>query len=273
MRMLQRWGVPEASLNRRKHKSAGRSASAALGISGSGLRSPFDAIPQSPDERRYNAYLAGTSPEELAARENVRLVTIQRSIDAMAARRQRFSEDALQTTMREMAMSQLPAVAQAIKLGLEAVIELKQTEVDASGQSSTLYIQKPDHATHWKAIQALESLIEVIQPRTPQVQVNANSSTNIQQNTLHAVGVNGQPLSSESIIRQIRHERGLALPLEDAAAANPDEEASMNADVDMELAQELAEEDAEEEENGEGEDTDEDESGESGESGEASPAP
>jgi hypothetical protein len=200
----------------------------------------------SPDARRYHLFRSGVSPEEQAARENIRLATITASIERQQLLSQQFSLDSMQQAAREMLMDQFPNMASALREASEAVQELKKEELQEDGQMTTTSYFVPDHSTRLKAIKAFESLLSCIQPKTPMVAVDARSQTQIN-NPAPAAG-SGGPLSTESIIRQIRAERGLALPSETGTVETVPSVMPGNAaapefvEKDIELEAELAEE-------------------------------
>lgn len=230
--------MPASTQQSRRRKLANRRQSAATGA---------QPEPTPQDRRRWEDLREGISPEELAARENVRLPTILKSRDTMRNYLARYSAQSAETEVRRVVIDSLPAAANYLAEALTATMPvtkmvLKQRRnydtgmlEDYMDEETTLI---PDHATRGKAHEQLTKSLAAIQPKTPMVQVDARSQTNIQNGQSGLGG--GQALSFESITRQIRAERGLSLGPGESAA--PQQAISAPVEVDYELAEEIAEE-------------------------------
>lgn len=228
--------MPAATQSRRHQRPASRRQAAAPQLD-----------PQPIDRRRWEDLQLGISPEELAARENVRLPTILKSRDTMRSYLARYSQTAADTEVRRLFVQALPDAARVFAEGMAATTTITRQVVRERHNPRTDEMEEyvdtetdvvPDHAMRAKFLTELTKLNQSIQPKTPLVSVDARSQTN----NLHQLGapVSGGALSFESITRQIRAERGLSLgagePLPAAAAAT-----LAPIEVDYELVEELAE--------------------------------
>src|ERR1700690_397926 len=70
---------------------------------------PFrPAVLTDTDQRRWFDFRAGTSAEEIAARENVKLDTVMASLARMRAHQERHSQSATETAFRQLFLERLP---------------------------------------------------------------------------------------------------------------------------------------------------------------------
>jgi hypothetical protein len=204
-------------------------------------RSPITQL----DRSRYFDNLAGISAEELASRENVKLSTITRSLEKMRAHAQRHSQSSAIMATTELYMDKLDKVSQVIDEGLNASVvvtrQVIKTRWNPELGADEQYMAEehdilPDHATRIKTMDYLSKLQERVQPKQPLVAVDARTQI---QNNAGQLGPGGTTvLSSEAIIRHIRSERGL---LGDGSPQALPDILQPQAEVDVELARELAE--------------------------------
>ncbi len=196
--------------------------------------SSTSATPTATDMRRYMDWRAGISVAELAARENVRLGTIEASIQRTRSFAAENSSEMTEIAVRRVAREVLPEAKQVIEGAMSATRYVPfTTGYDDEGNPLTEYRETVDHQTRLEAVDRVRALFTAAQPKTPMVAVN-NSNTVNMQNNLHALGAAGQ-LSAEAVIRQIRAERGLALPSE----TSPEQAAAALVEHDMELKGDL----------------------------------
>lgn len=209
------------------------------------------------DRTRYFDYRAGISPAELAARENVQLDTIEKSITKMRSHLAAHSQESVELATREIYLNRLPDANLVFQEALTATI--KQTRIEQQERWNTITEQYDtvdvtvetdvaDHATRLKATETLKSLLASTIPKTPMVAVDARSQTVNMPGGAGGAGLAaGQQqgllgsgaLSAEAIIRQIRASRGeLTAGMPDAPALTA---APPPVEVDYELQAELAE--------------------------------
>lgn len=201
---------------------------------------PTSTAPSPLDRSRWMDHRSGLSIEELAARENVKISTIQSSLDKMKLHAARTSQESVDMATRELYLDQLPSAIHVFEDALKATtMQTKTIENPDTEETEIVYVEVPDHAIRLKAIESLQKLLAGVTPKTPMVQVDARTQINNPGQPQHV----GQ-LSSESIIRQIRAERGLSLT---AGDIKPKVLEETPAEIDFELQHEL-EEDAEDEE-------------------------
>lgn len=200
------------------------------------------------DRRRYLDFRAGISVAELASRENARVDTIQRSIDKVISEHAQFSQEQAEVAARQLFLQTAPKVAEALTGALAATTTRTKTEMVLVRDRHTgteewvereVEVEQPDHKTRLSAVDTWKSLPVAVTPHQPMVQVDARTQT------INGAAVPSQhalpagPLSSESIIRAIRAERGLAgadqPALTDGSAAAP------AIDHDYELVAEMEE--------------------------------
>jgi hypothetical protein len=184
------------------------------------------------DAQRYAAFRAGVSEEELASRENVLVSTIKRSIEKMEVERETYSHEQVELTNRRTLIRAAEARETSL---LQMLVATREKLIHEEGDPSRpKYVEMPDHDIQLKAMAALDKLIESIQTAAPLVSVSQQN--NLQQNFNPGVG----GLSTESIIRRVREERGLAIPAEIIQTADG-EEVPLPDTIDFELQEELAE--------------------------------
>lgn len=209
------------------------------------------AVSPSPvDRRRWEDLSSGISPEELAARENVRLPTILKSRDTMRTYLARYSQAATETEVRRLFVEALPDAARVFSEGMQATETIHKQVVRERMNARTGEIEEyvdeevtivPDHATRAKFLSELTKLNQSIQPKSPLLAIDARSQTN-NLNQLGAGAATAGALSFESITRQIRAERGLSLGPGDPSPTISSPATLAPIEVDYELQEELAEE-------------------------------
>lgn len=207
------------------------------------------------DQTRWFDFRAGISLAELATRENVRVVTIERSIERMRAHVARFSAESAELATRQLFLQRLPDANQVFVDALAATRTTIRKESVLRNDPDTglpawiedeIEVVTPDHKTRLSAVDALQRLLASTQPKQPMVSVDARSQTNYGlpgsgNNQQHALGA-GQPagaLSAESIIRQIRIDRGLSVT--GASLLTPGDMPTVSADQDFEGMKEFIE--------------------------------
>lgn len=193
------------------------------------------------DAQRYHAFRAGISIEELAARENVKLSTIRKSIEAMHIEEVRYSEDAVNLAARRSIIQATPYAHAALIEALTATREqVRHMGLDENGEERTERVQVADNAVRMLAYTKLTDLIESIKVAAPQAVFN---NLNQQQGVIASTP--GAP-SLEGIIRQIRQAKGLTAAEEVVEVIEAD--SPLPDSVDFELQADLDEvEDGEEE--------------------------
>lgn len=212
------------------------------------LRSPITEL----DRDRYFDFLAGVSAEELAARENVRLPTIERSLDKMRSHTQVHSQQSAELAVREVVISQLAGASAAFTEALTATIPvtkmvMKRRWDDRTGEEVEYMDEEvtlvPDHATRMKAVDSLQKLLVGIQPKTPLI--DARSQNIFQPGTggqaALPAGSPANSLSQEAVVRAIRSARGLSLGDGQSDSPISPQPVTAGVEVDMELAAEMAE--------------------------------
>lgn len=196
--------------------------------------------PTPSDVRRYFDWRTGISPAEIAARENVRVSTIETSIERMRNYAAANSAEMAELAIRQVTLATLPGAALVIEGAMTAVHKVPHTVgYDSEGNAQIEYVETADHVTRLEAVDRIQKLFSASQPKTPLVAVS--TTVNTQHNQLMAGGGHaGAPaqLSSESFIRQIRAERGLALPSE---TSSPAQTTAVLVEQDHELLAELEE--------------------------------
>ena len=205
--------------------------------------------PTTVDMRRYMDWRAGISALEISARENVRVATIEASIERMRNFAAANTAEMAELSIRAVVRERLPDAAIVIQAAMGATTsEAVVVGHDEDGNPQLEYIEKPDHKIRLEAVDKVRALFSASQPKTPLVAVNNSNTVNTQNNAAGMLGtgssatlIPGMPaqLSSEAIIRQIRAERGLALPSE----TTPDAPPPVLVERDMELDADLDDED------------------------------
>lgn len=199
------------------------------------------------DRHRYNLFREGVSLAEIATRDRVTLAQVERSILRCREERQQYSQEAVEVAVRRTVLEKLPESARAISGALQAtrhqlvtvVVTDPETEKPVEMQES---VEVPDHKTRLSGHSALIELITSIKANVPlsQVNVDARSLTN---NNLGLPAQSSGPSSAEAVIREIRAARGLALT--DGATVEGNVNPIALQEVDVELAEEMADEDEE----------------------------
>ena len=191
------------------------------------------------DRTRYLRWRNGLSPEEQAARESKRVDTIQQSIERVRIHNEKFSAESAEVAVREMSMGLIDEVTATMREGLQAMTMRKEMVIgeDGTAKEEMRYVQ--DMVVRLKTQAAIREWLQSVQPRQPAFQLNQ------QFNNGQAPALHGGTLSTESIIREIRQQRGLAI----TAGDEPQADAIIPTEVDMELEDDIEEaedEDAEE---------------------------
>jgi hypothetical protein len=139
------------------------------------------------------------STQELAARENVKLSTIDKSIEKMKLHSARNSQESVELATRSLYLDNLPSAARVFEEGLHAMTTESRTIKNPDTQEIEIVLDLvPDHAMRLKTIESLQKLLASVQPRTPLIDART------QINNPQLASSSGGALSSESIIRQIR---------------------------------------------------------------------
>lgn len=199
------------------------------------------------DMSRWFDFRAGTSAEEIAARENVKLETVMASLSRMRAHQERNSQASAETAVREMFLERLPQASGVFIEAMNATTTQTRTEVVHEFNEETqrnewvdkeVTEQVPDHQLRLKAVDSLKALLQSVQPKTPMVQVDARSQTNFNNGLLGAGAASPESqqraISFESIMRQRRLEMGLSdiKELTDGGDAAATESAERDMDKD-----------------------------------------
>lgn len=189
------------------------------------------------DATRYAHLRSGMTEAEIAARENVSLATVTRSIERMKMQRELYSKESVETATRQSVLSTIPTATNSLLAALTATRDKILAGMDDDGNETVEVIQEADHALRLKAIDTLTKLIESTKESSPMISANFNNQ-NLQQNAI-GVGANGQPIPSfESIVRTRRQELGLGLPEDEIKEATVE---ILPDSIDFELAADLAE--------------------------------
>lgn len=183
--------------------------------------SPASRDPAPVDHRRYLDFRAGVPAAELATRENVRLPTIEASIQRVISHNAQFSQEQAEIAARQLFLQAAPTVAQALTSALTATKTRTRKELvlrrdPMTGTEDWIEteneIVEPDHKTQLSAVDTWKSLPGAASPRQPGVMVDARTQVNNgggQVATSALAASSGGVLSAESLIRQIRQQRGL----------------------------------------------------------------
>lgn len=212
----------------------------------------------SADRHRYNLFRDGVSTAEIATRDRVGVAQVEKSILRCREERQRYSQEAIEVAVRRTVLERLPQSSEAISGALTATrkeriaVIVTDPETNQPVQMENT-VDVPDHKTRLSGHSALIELISSIRANVPMVNVDARSQTN---NVLGIPAHTAGPSSAEAVIREIRAARGLALT--DGAVVEGTANPVAMAEIDIELAEELEddEEGDEDEEDLEPEDDD-----------------
>lgn len=189
------------------------------------------------DQRRYFlAIREGIGVPEIAVRENATVAAVQASIDRVKLERAQFSQESLEHIYRRGAIDAHSAVQSAILQALGAVhTQIKEVGKDADGNPVTEIFTFPDHKTRLSAIGRLKDLVASLQAQAPLLSLTQNTLN--QQNLQLAPG----QVSIESIIREVRLEKGLTQPIETIRMLDAETGEEVLPDrIDFELERELA---------------------------------
>jgi hypothetical protein len=174
---------------------------------------------------------------------------VEKSILRCREERQTYSQEAVDVAVRRTVLARLPEASMAISGALGAMryqnitVLVKDPETEESVEMSES-VEVPDHKTRLSGHSALVELLNSIKVQGPMVNFDARSQTN---NVLGLPAhIQGQPSSAEAIIREIRAARGLALT--DGAVVEGNANPIALAEIDVELAEELEEDESDEDE-------------------------
>ena len=175
------------------------------------------ADPSLLDHRRYWANRAGQSVAELAKAEGVEEAVITASLLRVRNDNERYSSLGAGVEVRKLLFQALPKIRSAIDEALgatrlegkEVIIFDKETGL---AETSKEPIERPDHDIRLRAIDGVRTLLSVVQPRDPAVQITTNTQTNVlNQAALPAGGAQAGLTSPEAVIRSIVAARQHAL--------------------------------------------------------------
>lgn len=176
------------------------------------------ADPSLLDHRRYWANRAGQSVAELAKAEGVEEAVITASLLRVRNDNERYSSLGAGVEVRKLLFQALPKIRSAIDEALgatrlegkEVIIFDKETGL---AETSKEPIERPDHDIRLRAIDGVRTLLSVVQPRDPAVQITSNSQTNILNQAPQLAQGPGQAglTSPEAVIRSIVAARQHAL--------------------------------------------------------------
>ena len=224
-------------------------------------RGASSAAPAPLDQRRYYDFRAGMAPAEIAARDNVTLGAVEKSLTRMRSYTGQFSQEAAEIATRQLYLNRLPdanhVFAEALAATkMETRVEVVQDPETRQYIEKTVLLEVPDHDTRLKATASLQKLLAGIMPKTPLVQVDARSQTNI------GIGA-GSPqsqgaISFESITRKIRTEQGLLTVGDVRDEANPEGIVETDTELEDDLEDDDEDDDDGDAEVGEGDDGNED---------------
>lgn len=173
--------------------------------------------PSTADQRRWFDFNHGVSATELATREQVKLSTIERSLEVMRTYAAVNSEENALLQARAAALRALPEVEQSWQRGLNAkVYEGEYILNPDTHEREYVSSEREDFTTQVRTTEAIAKFMQSLQSKTPPVAVNVSASAQAAANAQAALP--GAAISAESIIREIRQQRGLAAPIEAVTA-------------------------------------------------------
>jgi hypothetical protein len=194
--------------------------------------------PTAADQRRwYDHQRNGIGIAELATREQVKLSTIERSLQVMRAYTATNSQEATELATRATFLRALPTVEDIFHRAATATQPQERRILNPDTQETFLVDEVvPDIKTQLSGAEMIRKFMEAVQPRQPAMAVNVNASATAQSATFNAASSGQGPISAEAIIREIRQQRGLAAPQEIVTRIVT---APVTEDVDSELAEDL----------------------------------
>ncbi len=149
------------------------------------------------DRKRWVMFKVHGKPvEEIANICHCSPIAVQESIDYMEQYRLYYSNDLLETKIRETAMERMDAVGTVFDGGLKANKSVQQRD----GRSKSM----PDWGTRLKTVETMKSLIESVQPKAAGIQLNQQFN-----NGQGGPGF-GPGLSFEAMLRKKREAAGMA---------------------------------------------------------------
>lgn len=175
------------------------------------------ASPTQLDFRRYWANRAGQSVADLAKLEEVSESTISASLQRVRNDNERYSSLGAGVETRKLYMQALPKIQTALDdaliatrlEGKEVIIFDKET---GKAKITKEPIERPDHDTRLRAVDSFRTLLSVVQPRDPAVQITTNTQTNVLNQAALPAGAGQAGLTSpEAVIRSIVAARQHAL--------------------------------------------------------------
>jgi hypothetical protein len=171
------------------------------------------AEPSFLDYCRYWANRAGKPVAEIAKEGKVSEEAINVSLQRVLSDNERYSPLSTGIETRRLYIRSLPqiqsAVAEALNAtrleGKEVIIFNRET---GKAEITKEPVERPDHDIRLRAIDGVRTLLSVVQPRDPAVQITTNAQTNIlNQAALPAGTGQGGLTSPEAVIRQIVSQR------------------------------------------------------------------
>jgi len=162
---------------------------------------PRSDSPTSLDWQRWRDFRSGMSVKEIAARENIKLSTVEKSLEKMRGHAARNSQESVELATREVYLDQLPNAISVFERALHAKKSETQYIFNPDTQESKpMTVEVDDIDTQLSAIDKLKALLAGVTPKTPMVAVDARTQINNPASAQLGPGA----LSSESIIRQVR---------------------------------------------------------------------
>jgi hypothetical protein len=178
---------------------------------------PAYSEPSLLDHHRYWANRAGQSVAELATSEKVTEEVVAASLLRVRNDNERYSSLGAGVEVRKLLFQSLPKIRLAIDEALGATrLEGKEVIIfdRETGKAETTKepVERPDHDTRLRAIDGVRTLLSVVQPKDPAVQIVSNSQTNILNQAALPAGEGHTGLTSpEAVIRMIQNQRTHAL--------------------------------------------------------------
>ena len=184
---------------------------------------PRKSGPNRKDMIRYYLSRKGHSPEEIAERTGCTLRGVESSLRAVEEYRELVSNDAIDMKIGEVVMESISHVPAVFKRGMTATRMIRNP---ATGKAKL----EPDIAMQLKTVETMKSFQELARPKVPGVMLNQQFNNG---------GPAGQAASAgtsfESRLRAIREKRGLIN--EQNVIEITDEEANAEMTLEDELAE------------------------------------
>ena len=173
--------------------------STALAITGRGR--PYRVKqPRQIDRVRWYLYRQHVSLEEIAARHNCTVLTVQDSINRMEAHRALTSSEEIDMKMNSIVLRRLERAEKVIEEAQNAEIVITHTDPE-TGETEITH-RAPDHATRLAANEQVRKIADRNIPKGAGVQVNVQQNAGEQ--TAHIRG-----RSFEELLRKAREDAGL----------------------------------------------------------------